>query len=640
MPIKILPSEIVSKIAAGEVIERPASVIKELLENALDAGATDIRIELKDAGKQLIHIRDNGHGIQPCDLENLFHRHATSKINSVDDLYNIRSLGFRGEGLYSIAAISDITLKTRYGVRSLTKHEERGTRNDKDQNRPSDEVSGLPSSNIEIEPSVVYDAWEIHVKGGERLHLRPSVLNGTGTEIAVRELFFNTPARRKFLKSNSAEINAILNILIPYFIFYPGHYFYLEHDARVLIDTPPADSMTMRFSHILKIDSNSLIEAEHEFKDKQFSCRIVCGDINLSRTRKDMQFIFVNGRPVQSKNIAFHVNEVYRLVLPPGSNPVFALMLDILPEDIDANVHPTKREVKVRNEQAICSALRHFIESLIMTKSKPRIIAVDEDGQPERNEEAGYGFKGSDEERETYRMESNYPEIAESLSEYSRTALPSEEYTVPQTNAQEQAEFFIQSAGQQEGKDLRAKLTAANYIGQFRNKYLLFESGTSLLLVDQHAAQERIVFEQLITNMLKGNSEVQHLLTPVVIKLTAQSLLQWEDLKDDLEAIGFASSQLDNESIAIHTAPVLIKDIECAVTNSLAGDRIPRHDHESLARRACRGSVMSGQRLTPEQSLFQREQLLQCLNPFTCPHGRPTVIEIDENFLNKQFLRT
>lgn len=601
MPIKILPPEIVSKIAAGEVIERPASVIKELLENSLDAGATDIRIALKDAGKELIHIRDNGHGISPEDLENIFNRHATSKITSADDLYAIQSLGFRGEALYSIAAISDVLLKT----------------NNKD--------------NHSGEMTVPIMAWELHVRGGERLSLKPCALNGHGTDIAVRELFFNTPARRKFLKSNTTELNAVLDIIVPYALFYPERHFYLEHEGRVLIDTPPADSLSIRAGHLLKVDHTKLLDSRHTFADKNFTCRVILGTADLARSRRDMQYIFVNGRPVQSKSIAFHLNDVYRLLLPSGSYPVFLLLFDIPPENVDANVHPTKREVKIRDEQAICAALRHFCESLLMTKSGPKIIQTD----------TGRGIQST--ERETRNTDTNLPNpipyTAEPSADYALSHRLTNEHTVPQAVCQNQAEFFIQNAIYSDGKNLRAKLSDVCYIGPFHNKYLLFESGASLLIVDQHAAQERIMFEALITQMQKGKVEIQNLLVPVIVKLTTPELLVWEELQTELELFGFDMTQFDNESVAIHSAPALIKDIQKAVGNILHGEPIARHDHEALARRACRSSVMSGERLTPEQAMHQRDQLLRCLNPFTCPHGRPTVMELTEDFLNKQFLR-
>ncbi len=265
--VHILPPDIISKIAAGEVIDRPASVLKELIENSLDAQANVIEIELEDAGKTLIKIRDNGTGIEQDDMETIFARHSTSKIASIDDLFDIHSLGFRGEALYSICAVSDIT------VRSKTASSDSG--------------------------------WEIHMRGGKKLDLKPVAMQN-GTEIEVKELFFNTPARRKFLKSGPAEVSAVLGILIPYALLYPNCRFRLTHGNKTLIDVAPAADIKDRLAHVLNLDSKFFIEVDRDLTQEDIHIHLVAGDINIIRPKRDMQFIFINGRPVQSKGIGFH----------------------------------------------------------------------------------------------------------------------------------------------------------------------------------------------------------------------------------------------------------------------------------------------------------------------------------------------
>ena len=329
--VHILPEEIISKIAAGEVVERPASVLKELTENAIDAQASRIEVELKDAGKTLIRIKDNGSGIAKDDITSLFSRHATSKISSLDELYNIMSLGFRGEALYSISAISDITLRAK------TENEECG--------------------------------WERHLRGNKDISQKPITMH-TGTEIEVKELFFNTPARRKFLKSNTAELNALLDIFIPYTLLYSGISFRMFHEERKLIDLTAANNLIERIAQALRLEPKNILEGRRDYQG--LSIHLVLGDINIQRTRKDMQFIFINKRPVQNKTIAFHLNDIYRHIFSRGIYPFFCAYITMPSGDLDVNVHPTKREVKIKNESGLISLLRGFAEELLMTKSKAK----------------------------------------------------------------------------------------------------------------------------------------------------------------------------------------------------------------------------------------------------------------------------
>ncbi|MCR4337709.1 MAG: DNA mismatch repair endonuclease MutL [Candidatus Omnitrophica bacterium] len=581
--VHVLPPELISKIAAGEVVERPASVIKELVENALDAKSTSIEIHLQEAGKTAIRIIDHGTGISREDLEVIFQRHATSKISSVSDLFDIHSLGFRGEALYSIAAISDVTLRSRTA---------------------SDETG-----------------WEIHVRGGERKSLRPFPM-AIGTEIEVKELFFNTPARRKFLKSNTSEMNQIVATIIPYTILYPSCRFLLTHEGKTLLDLPSREDQATRIANALNLSESHLLTASHTLSEKNVQFQLVLGDINMVRSRRDMQFIFVNGRPVESKNISYHLNDVYRLILPPGNFPFFAIFIDVPAEHVDVNVHPTKREVRIKDEYALCAVLRSVCERTLMTQGDAK--------QVEQTSHSPSDISSA--LSKTNRLQNVWEEESSSLG---ATQLPTEQYTFPQNKSWDSETTLYERPEQ-----LPTKLNRARYIGPFLNKFLLFEANHSLLVVDQHAAQERITFEHLIQQLEKHQVEIQHLLSPYLIKITPQEMLNWEEVKKQLEDVGFSCTNFDEETIAVHTYPVLLKNPEKAVRDILAGGNVAKCDHETLARRACRASIMAGDPLTAEQAEFQRQQLLACRDPFTCPHGRPTVIEMKEDFLDKQFLRT
>jgi DNA mismatch repair protein MutL len=563
--IKILPPEIVSKIAAGEVVERPASVVKELVENSLDAGAYSVDIELRGAGKNLVRVRDDGSGIDKEGLETLFNRHATSKISTTDDLYDIRSLGFRGEALYSIAAVSDVQLATR--------------------------AVGQDSG------------WEIHVRGGERLGIEPCALRG-GSKIDVKELFFNTPARKKFLKSNAAELNAIMDIFLPYCLLYPGKSFSLKNDEKSFIDLKPAEGpsgFVKRAAAALNLNAADLIEGAQ--RSGELSLRLLLGDINVRRQRKDLQFVFINSRPVSSRSIAFHMNEIYRLLFPAGTYPFFCVFVDMPATELDVNVHPTKREVKLRDDLKLIGLLRSFAENLLMTRSKARQAGIT--GVPPS--------KGI---------------APETIAE------PSATYTI-----EENIELFKAGVLGEKNDGLKEKLRQARYLGNLLKRYLLFETPDSLLLIDQHAAQERITFERLRNQLRKGSVEVQPLLSPVLLKITPGERLMWGENKEPLAKAGFDTSLFDKETLAVHAHPALISDAEQAVRNLLAGGIMSGLEPEKIARMACRSSVMFGFAMNPEQAEFQRAGLLLCDDPFTCPHGRPTVVEIKEADLRKQFLR-
>ncbi len=595
--VHILPADVISKIAAGEVIERPASVIKELVENALDAGADTITVQLKDAGKTLIKIKDNGCGIAPDDLEKIFTRHATSKIKEIHDLAAIHSLGFRGEALYSIGAIADVTLRSK-SVEAPAGSTFGGTKR-----------GGTPPK----------AGWEIHLRGTERLGLRPCSLTHTGTEIEVKELFYNTPARKKFLKNNSTEIHQILNIFIPYTLLHNTLRFKLTHEERDLIDLPPDANPISRIAHALNLDEKHILDTGVQNLDP-LQAHLILGDINIKRARRDMQFIFINNRPVQNKSISFHLNQIYRLIMPQDHHPFFAVSLEIPPEELDVNIHPAKREVKIRNEQTICSVLRRLCEETLMQSGRIKQVTR------HRTQDT------SQDVMEQAWREKSSPEVIFDSSHY---AYPSD------SASREVQEFFIpqENLAALRQENLSSKLSQAVYIGSFVHKYQLFQTPSSLLVMDQHAAAERITYERLIAQIQKGNVEVQRLLSPVLVKVSPQEIIIWEEMQDRLKDMGLDTNAWDKETVAIHSHPIFLKDIERGVRYLLAGEDIGKNDHETIARRACRSSVMAGDLLDSQEALSLCSQLIKCLDPLTCPHGRPTVIEVSKNFLDKQFLR-
>ncbi len=586
--VQVLSAETIARIAAGEVVERPASVVKELVENALDAGADRVEVHLREGGRSLIHVKDDGRGVSRDDLAVLFQRHATSKISSSADLEKILSLGFRGEALYSIGAVAEVNIKSR--------------------------AQGSA------------EAWECDVRGGAREQPRPAAMAGQGTEIRVKELFFNTPARRKFLKSDAAETEQVLNVLLPYALYYPERHFTLTHNGRTLVDLPPATGVLERAARALNLEAKYLLRGEVARAEEQFALTLVAGDINIQRPRRDLQFLFVNGRPVQSRTLFFHANDIYRLIMPDGVHPAFILFLELAHEEVDVNIHPSKREVRIRPEARVVSLLRAQLEQLLMTRGGAK--------------EVGAGLAP---EKIIFA-----PGQRSSLPE--SVAMPARETTtlsVPVTPPVAEAQLFDgppPAAVADRGQDpLKERLRRARFIGTFVNTYHLFEEGEALFVIDQHAAQERILFEKFRAQVAAGKVEVQRLLAPVVVRLTAQERLAFDSFQEKLGFFGFEATLLDEGAIALHTSPALMAGAAAAAraVQALLGEGgRDRGDVDRLARLACRASVMAGDRMQREEVLNQVKELMACADPFTCPHGRPVFVELRTGFFDRHFLRT
>ncbi len=591
--VHILPQDIISKIAAGEVIERPASVIKETIENSLDAGADVIEITLTDAGKTLIQIKDNGSGISYDDIEKIFQRHATSKIISTDDLYNITSLGFRGEALYSIAAISDVTLKSK------TSSDENG--------------------------------WQIHIRGGEKLSLQPIPMATKGTIIEVKELFYNTPARKKFLKSNTTELHQILNTFIPYTILKHNSRFLIRHQGKDILDLYPASDVIDRMADVLNIDKKFIIKTEYRIPNTDCHIRMFLGDINISRAKRDMQFLFVNERPVQNKNITYHINSIYRLIMPQDTFPFFAIYINLPARDVDVNIHPMKREVRIKNEGLLCSVLRNICEQAIMQHGQIKQVQTSHENKQNTNH--------------TYYFETNDKKDDDPLPKFynlPQKTLKTTPIKSPDTPSMfsTNSKFFIPPEIWADNQNnLQKRMKDASYIGTFIKKYMLFSDEKNLLIIDQHAAAERITYERLLLQLQEGKIEYQQLLSPVIINLSPNEIIAWQEKRELLQKSGFSTTQWDKETIAIHSYPSLLADIEKSIRAILADKDATIKKLEDIARIACRSSIMAGDKLNPEEAIAMKKQLLECMDPFTCPHGRPTIIEISDDFLEKQFLR-
>ncbi len=589
--VHILPPDVIAKIAAGEVVDRPASVVKELMENALDAGASTIEVNLKGGGKTSIQIKDNGSGIARDDLERLFTRHATSKITHAEDLDALVSLGFRGEALYSIAAVSEVTVRTK-----------------------TEKAEG----------------WEIFLRGGKREHVSPAAMASRGTEVNVEEIFFNTPARKKFLKADSSELDAVINVFLPYALQFPKHHFVLVHNDRKVYDLKPAENFASRAAEALNLEARHIIEVDDILAAENIRVKLILGDINIQRPRRDLQYFFVNGRPVQHKNLSFQVNDVCRMIMPEGVYPFFVVFIDVPALEVDVNIHPQKREVRLKNEGRIGSFLRQAVERALMTKGGAKEVGAPLAHNPVFSF-AAQGFSRQ-----------------EGLPADRIIFAPGQTGEVPTFRGMERGEEAGSSANtlisgdlfSQRDGGIKDRLLRSRFLGTFARKYHLFEEGDSLFALDQHAAQERILFEKFLAQVRGGKVEGQRLLTPLVVKLTQSEMMIWESGEEDWKAFGFDTSRLDEGAVLIHAHPALLKQPEFVFRALLVEDKLSKRDHDAFARRACRASVMTGDAMSSFEAIHQLKELSLCQDPMTCPHGRPVFIELKVSFFDRQFLRS
>ena len=573
MSIKILPQEVASKIAAGEVVERPVSVVKELIENSIDAGATQININVQEAGKKIIEVIDNGIGIPFTESHVALMRYATSKLTTISDLDTIQTLGFRGEALASIAAVSAFKISSRI----------------------AGEEAGFFSR---IEGGVEQDKREIG---------RP-----VGTQITVENLFFNVPARLKFLKSNRTEKRLINTLIMRYALCYSDIRFTLTQDQRKVIQTSGNGDRREILTSIYGLETaKSLLEVDapsSELKLNGFT-----SPLSISRASRRELFFFVNGRLIVNSTLSSAVVRAYHGLLMVGRYPITSLFIGIAPKEIDVNVHPTKAEIRLRNSDAIFSFIHSAIRKTISAYAPFAVVSP-----------------------------SIWTGNAQAKPESPGLLHPVEDKT-------EDGIVSPESAGQQELLPIRkAELPLLRLIGQLGTTYIAAEGPDGLYLIDQHAAHERILYEQLTTGKMNQNAS-QFLLEPVIINLSNpehQLLMEYYDL---LTNLGFRMEPFGPRDYKLTAIPSVLTgaDPHAAVLSAITDDEqdsahsnMELSGEERIISRICkRLAVKGGQTLSHDEQLQLLRDLESCTHPRTCPHGRPTMIHISVDALERRFGR-
>jgi len=588
MPIKILSEETINKIAAGEVIDRPANVIKELIENSIDAKAKTIGIEISNAGKKLLRVRDDGIGMDRADLMLSVTRHATSKITVYPDLFTISTFGFRGEALASIAAVSNFTLKSR----------------------PVGWDSG----------------WEIKISGGKIRESRAAAC-AQGTIAEVHDLFFNTPAREKFLKSENTEKHHIIKIVEEIAIANKEVSFTLIIDEKTIFQTTATNST---FERILDIYGKEFaskltsVNATHPF----VSLTGFCAKQGMFMPTKDYQLLFVNKRPVKfTKSLMHAFYQAYRPNLPEKAHPAALLLMDINPEFIDINVHPTKREIKFSKEQELHSFLLAAIKNAIFgsgTISQTISAEQPTDKMHYSQNFAKFNVKDA--------ILANQPYI------YKENEI-SHNYIAAQNSNQ--------NTTLKDATNLNIDGAEIKIIGQLFKMFILAQKNDALLLIDQHAAHERIMFEKYFQQITQGSISIQNLLIPITLELPQSQYTLLEENFDNLSELGIKVEPFGLKTAKISAIPSALgfdpnaKAVLLSALQALGENlKISKSEKiEKIAKSACTASIKASEFMTTIEMETLVKNLFECLHPFNCPHGRPTLKQITRLEMEKFFGR-
>ncbi len=562
--IFILPPEIFHKIAAGEVIERPASVVKELVENSLDSGATWIRVEIVSGGKKLIRVTDNGEGMSREDAELSFARHATSKIFKEEDLNEIRTLGFRGEALPSISSVSRVILRT------TLKGEEKGT---------------------------------LIEKEGERVLRIEDIGFPQGTCVEVSDLFFNLPARKKFLRSEKAELTQIIKYMTSVAVAFPEKSFSVLHQHREIFHFPAVQTLRERIFQVFGKDvMERLMEVDYREGEER-----IHGYVSFplkGRSDRSLQLIFVNRRPVRDRILTSALNQAYKGFLEKDRYPEAVLFLSCPPSEVDVNVHPAKAEVRFRDSNRIYSLVLKSIEKGMLNTEKIKEI---------------HPWEGS----------SKIFEIRENASPGFKSPAGKEE-------ALSQIFPLLER--------LREKEAFPLVMGQYLNSYLIVINEEALLIIDQHNAHERVLFEKYREIHEQRKWPTRFPLFSLIVELSPSQMMSLEENQALLEEAGFSAENVGGRAYSLREFPDIFKEEEAkevflSLLEEIKEEKLEERKMKLLSTLACKTAIKSGEALTLEKMKFLVEELFKTSNPSLCPHQRPTMIKLSKKEIERGLKR-
>ena len=623
--IKILSADVSNKIAAGEVVERPASVVKELIENAIDAGSTSIRVEIRAGGKRLIRVSDNGAGMEREDALLALERHATSKVNRIEDLESIQTFGFRGEALASIASVSQFELLTR----------------------TADALEGT----------------KVDVEGGVFRSVQESGCS-PGTHMSINNLFYNVPARLKFLKTDTTEMNHITNQVTWAALAHPNIHFSLTHNGRSILDVRSCDSYLERARLLYGREfAENLIEFTEELPDlKMYG---LLGKPELTKPNREYQLFFLNQRPIRSRIIGAALTEALDAMVAKDRQPVALLFLTLEPETVDVNVHPAKIEVRFRNERTIYSGVVRMLRDAVhRAKYIPKIETPIEPTQSNGDTEsrdtglsqrvstpgpppvAGRGQRTTP-MAQVHRMQT--PPVTPQETETSdREVVNASEAQTPSTPT----EIVVQPPQQRLPDDANLSLLDFENVQLKTNlfkTYIVVEAGDKIFFIDQHVAAERVLYERFVNQVETDGIPVQGLLLPVTLEVTPQQLGVLKIHGDIFKKLGFDLDEFGGNTILIRAIPSPLPTRVAAQTVTDLLDKLPEAPHtdvqipdaidNALITLACKSAVKAGDTLDTKEMINLIKELSEAKLPFNCPHSRPIIVEMGRDELERRFHR-
>ena len=627
-----LPTSVITKIAAGEVIERPASVVKELLENSLDAGSSRIDIDIEQGGSELIRVVDNGHGIHPDDLELALCNHATSKLASADDLFAVRTMGFRGEALASIGGVAQITVQSRMNPLTPDPSPAKGR---------GEELLGA----------------EITSNGGELSGVR--VWNGSaGTRIEVRHLFFNVPVRRKFMRTASTEMGHICEIFTRIALARPGVHLALKHNGKTIYEVSSSDDLLTRIG----------VFFGKEVRDQLYAIDANQGPAHLfgyianpacERGNAKTQYLFLNGRWIRDRSLGHALQEGYRGLLMTGRYAAAFLFLEVPCDQVDVNVHPTKSEVRFRDAGALYSMVLNTIRNRLNEENltsrlqpppatngastffsprpadaTPSLFATP--GFPTFTKNAGVGGQGSGIRNQVSGIRSQESGIN------GEAASPGMSAAIPGGEPAETSEIV------EETPAAKPPLSEVLNAIQVHNTYLVVETSDGMLVIDQHALHERVLYEEIKGRVREGTLEVQQMLIPEPVELAAEQAALILEHRQELNELGLGVEDFGGNTVIITRYPALLgrrspaEILKRVVDHLMSKDRLPTREQllsDLISLMACHAAVRSGDPLTPEEIAALVEMRHLSNDTHHCPHGRPTALLFTRHELDRQFRR-
>ena len=640
--IRVLSDQVANQIAAGEVVERPASVVKELLENSLDAGATRIRIEVEGGGRKLIRIADNGHGMLRDDALLAFERHATSKLRTSDDLLSIATLGFRGEALPSIASVSRLVLETR----------------------AAEEDSGTV----------------VEIAGGNILRVEEAGSPG-GTTLSIRDLFYNTPARRKFLKSEQTELAHIAALVTHYALAHPDRHFELHSATQALLIAPAVRSSEDRLYQIFGRDTAGLmisVAAEQDFaraglpepppwkRDSDYEppepgFLRLAGFISkpeLQKLNRNSIYVFVNHRLVRDRLVLHALTEAYRNIIPPSSFPVVLLFLEMPPQEVDVNVHPAKTEVRFRQSTFVHDFIRDSVRTTLMTARPAASFAAALAGTAQAHASASLlvdvsPMPGPPSEAAFSPREMNEVEPGTIIESFALQTEPVAEAPGRLAFNDQPIAVGYEEPGvtdgtaEHSGETLNA-LSTLKPLGQLKDSFILAANDEGLWIIDQHVAHERVLFEKILREREVEAVQRQRLLMPLLVDLLPAQMIRFAAIARELELNGFEAEPFGPRTLAVKAAPVGLegRELERMLEEVLAVPEKEEQTENAEARRrriaasiACHAAIKVNMPLDGAKIAWLLDALGRTEHPTSCPHGRPIALRYSHKDIQRAFQR-